>query len=390
MSWFLLVLVRVYRAVLSPMHRALFGPCCRFEPTLLGLRRGGDLHARRASRGAWLAARRLAALPSVRARGLRPGAGAAAAARRRGADGLNMEKRVIVAIALCVGVLIVVDAAVPADRRRRRPPPAAPVAGQNTPAPAPGTAAAAGAGRARPRRRRGTRRGAGHQSARAAGRAARRPTCASCSPAWAGRWCTRSCARSSSSTSPRDPTSGHDVVRTHDGQDAPLRTTFPESGVRDAGRRRLGGEPAGARHGRVRGRQRQRPHREALPRRHDALPAAPGRGASPTAASAGRAQPGAVASTGRQDPEQARRRVLLGPASANVVVGALLRQRQASSASRSRGCAKDADRQGRATITLDGGRREVLPAGGGALSRDAGAATAPARRTSLGHGRRGR
>ena len=33
MSWVLLVLVRVYRLLLSPVHHALFGPCCRFEPT---------------------------------------------------------------------------------------------------------------------------------------------------------------------------------------------------------------------------------------------------------------------------------------------------------------------------------------------------------------------
>jgi putative membrane protein insertion efficiency factor len=33
MSWLFLWLVRMYRAVLSPMHHALFGPACRFEPT---------------------------------------------------------------------------------------------------------------------------------------------------------------------------------------------------------------------------------------------------------------------------------------------------------------------------------------------------------------------
>ena len=29
----MLVLVRVYRLLLSPVYHALFGPCCRFEPT---------------------------------------------------------------------------------------------------------------------------------------------------------------------------------------------------------------------------------------------------------------------------------------------------------------------------------------------------------------------
>ena len=33
MSWVLLVLVRVYRLLLAPVHHAVFGPCCRFEPT---------------------------------------------------------------------------------------------------------------------------------------------------------------------------------------------------------------------------------------------------------------------------------------------------------------------------------------------------------------------
>ena len=33
MSWVLLALVRLYRRLLSPVHHALVGPCCRFEPT---------------------------------------------------------------------------------------------------------------------------------------------------------------------------------------------------------------------------------------------------------------------------------------------------------------------------------------------------------------------
>ena len=59
MSWFLLMLVRVYRAVLSPMHRALFGPTCRFEPSCSAYAEEA-IHTHGAWRGAWLAVRRLA------------------------------------------------------------------------------------------------------------------------------------------------------------------------------------------------------------------------------------------------------------------------------------------------------------------------------------------
>jgi len=58
MSWVLLALVRLYRAVLSPALHALVGPRCRFEPTCSAyaeeaVRRHG------AARGMWLAVRRL-------------------------------------------------------------------------------------------------------------------------------------------------------------------------------------------------------------------------------------------------------------------------------------------------------------------------------------------
>jgi uncharacterized protein len=54
-----LALLRIYRAILSPMIMGIYGPACRFEPTCseyahqaiaaFGVRRGG-----------WMAARRLA------------------------------------------------------------------------------------------------------------------------------------------------------------------------------------------------------------------------------------------------------------------------------------------------------------------------------------------
>ena len=54
-----LLLVRLYRVLLSPMHRALFGPACRFEPTCSAYAEEA-IHTHGAWRGAWLAVRRLA------------------------------------------------------------------------------------------------------------------------------------------------------------------------------------------------------------------------------------------------------------------------------------------------------------------------------------------
>lgn len=59
MRWLLLRVLWLYRVLLSPVYHALFGPCCRFEPTCSAyaeeaLRRHGPW------RGVWLTARRLA------------------------------------------------------------------------------------------------------------------------------------------------------------------------------------------------------------------------------------------------------------------------------------------------------------------------------------------
>jgi len=59
MSWFLLLLVRAYRVVLSPMFHALLGPRCRFEPTCSAYAEEA-IRSHGAWRGAWLALRRLA------------------------------------------------------------------------------------------------------------------------------------------------------------------------------------------------------------------------------------------------------------------------------------------------------------------------------------------
>ena len=58
MKALLLALVGLYRRWLSPVHHALVGPCCRFEPTCSAYaeeaqRRHGTL------RGGWLTLRRL-------------------------------------------------------------------------------------------------------------------------------------------------------------------------------------------------------------------------------------------------------------------------------------------------------------------------------------------
>ena len=58
MRWFLLLLVRAYRLVLSPMFHALLGPRCRFEPTCSAYAEQA-IHTHGAGRGLWLAVRRL-------------------------------------------------------------------------------------------------------------------------------------------------------------------------------------------------------------------------------------------------------------------------------------------------------------------------------------------
>jgi putative membrane protein insertion efficiency factor len=53
-----LLLVRFYRWALSPLHRAIFGPCCRFEPTCSAYAEEA-LRVHGPWRGGWLSIHRL-------------------------------------------------------------------------------------------------------------------------------------------------------------------------------------------------------------------------------------------------------------------------------------------------------------------------------------------
>lgn len=55
---FALALVRFYRLVLSPIHHAIVGPSCRFEPTCSAYAEQA-LTRYGVARGAWLTLRRL-------------------------------------------------------------------------------------------------------------------------------------------------------------------------------------------------------------------------------------------------------------------------------------------------------------------------------------------
>jgi putative membrane protein insertion efficiency factor len=55
----LLALVWFYRRVVSPVHHALVGPCCRFEPTCSAYAEDA-VRQHGALRGGWLTVRRLA------------------------------------------------------------------------------------------------------------------------------------------------------------------------------------------------------------------------------------------------------------------------------------------------------------------------------------------
>jgi len=140
-------------------------------------------------------------------------------------------KRLLVAIGLCVGVLVVWNVFFP-PAKPPAPPPPAPVAGQNTPAPtappaqpgAPGAPTApAGTGAAAP------------GSAPAANRPERlvelsTPDVRFVFSSLGGTLVHAQLREKRFLDNPKDPASGHDVVRTLDNREGSLRTTFPDSG----------------------------------------------------------------------------------------------------------------------------------------------------------------
>src|SRR5580765_5578211 len=140
-------------------------------------------------------------------------------------------KRLLVAIGLCVGVLVVWNVFFP-PAKPPAPPPPAPVAGQNMPAPtappaqpgAPGAPAApAGTGAAAP------------GSAPAANRPERlvelsTPDVRFVFSSLGGTLVHAQLREKRFLDNPKDPASGHDVVRTLDNREGSLRTTFPDSG----------------------------------------------------------------------------------------------------------------------------------------------------------------
>ena len=71
MTWLLLKLCWLYRVLISPVHHALVGPSCRFEPTCSAYAEEA-LHTHGAWRGLWLAARRLARCHPFARAGLDP------------------------------------------------------------------------------------------------------------------------------------------------------------------------------------------------------------------------------------------------------------------------------------------------------------------------------
>ena len=232
MSWVLLVLVRVYRVLLSPVSPRAVRAVLPVRADLLGLRRGGDPDARRAA-GRLAGRAPPAALSPVRARGLRSGA-AGRCCTSAARESKNMEKRVILAIGLCVGVLLIWTSFFPPPKPT---PPAAtaPVAGADHAGAcargaaadaAPGAAAdAAGAAAARP---------AGHEPARAAGRApdARRPLRLLQPGRDPGA---RAAARASSSSTTQGRSGQRPRPRAHDRRRRrPAADRVPEQGIPDA------------------------------------------------------------------------------------------------------------------------------------------------------------
>jgi len=146
-----------------------------------------------------------------------------------------MEKRVLIAMALSVGVVILWTQLFPTTPPAA--PPAAPVTAPNAPVPAPGTATAPGTAPAAPAP--GTPGATGAPADKAAAPVTNRPErlVELLTPevryvfsSLGGTLLHAQLREKQFLENPKDPATGHDVVRTHDSSEAPLRTTFPDSG----------------------------------------------------------------------------------------------------------------------------------------------------------------
>ena len=146
-----------------------------------------------------------------------------------------MEKRVLIAMALSVGVVILWTQLFPTAPPT--PPPAAPVAGQNTPAPAPDTAPATAPGAAAPGTPGAPAAPAGTAAAPVTNRPERQlelstPEVRYVFSSLGGTLVHAQLIGKQFSEDPKNPTAGgHDLVRTKGAANAPLRIAFPPPGI---------------------------------------------------------------------------------------------------------------------------------------------------------------
>ena len=269
-----------------------------------------------------------------------------------------MEKRVILAIGLCVAVMIAWTKFFPV-----RPP---------TPAPVAQTAPAATPEAAKPTVAAGLRRRQAHPQARRSPIAPSRRS-SSIRPdarfVFSSRGATLLHAELRNAKfrdRPQDPASGHDLVGDVGPAGGSAADDLPEVGIPRTGRRFLGDTPARSEHRRLRDRHGERPHREALRRRHHPLSPPSRRDGHQPRRAAGRSAPGHLAVRPAGSGEEGRRLHVgvVGQHGVDALRGRRQGRTQADREAR-QGSARQARRR-----EVDRHRREVLPPGRGPLPRD--------------------